>query len=67
MKKIVHYSFNESTDAFDLISKTNEAILSGWQPYGELVVVCLPPFKYSDGKEVNRDIRYYQAVVKYEE
>ena len=66
MKKIMHYSFHEAIEPFDLISKVNQAILDGWQPYGDMVVVCLPPFKYADGKEVNRDLRYYQAVVKYE-
>ena len=68
MKKILHYSFHEATDSFDLIDKVNRAILEdGWQPYGEIVVVCLPAYKYADGKEVDRAFRYIQAVVKYED
>lgn len=59
MKKIVDYKVVRfSSEARHSDSLVREAILKGWQPYGELIVDVKSPTTFT---------YYHQAMVKYAE
>ncbi len=60
MKKIIDYEITSSASHEKLIQKVKELIENGWQPYYGLMI------KDEDRPGVQKNIWFYQAMVKYE-